>query len=88
MLQAHGEVLQGWAAAQLRLAASQSSSSTTAAAPCDSQDVFAGSADDTLRRLDTFLAANWQLYEEFVADMLHKVSCQCSLGSGITCCCD
>uniref|UniRef100_A0A383WF28 Uncharacterized protein n=1 Tax=Tetradesmus obliquus TaxID=3088 RepID=A0A383WF28_TETOB len=73
LAKAHGEVLQGWAAAQLRLAASQSSSSTTAAAPCDSQDVFAGSADDTLRRLDTFLAANWQLYEEFVADMLHKV---------------
>ncbi|WIA30373.1 hypothetical protein OEZ86_000459 [Tetradesmus obliquus] len=69
----HGEVLQGWAAAQLRLAASQSSSSTTAAAPCDSEDVFAGSADDTLRRLDTFLAANWQLYKDFVADILHKV---------------
>jgi hypothetical protein len=83
-LQAHGEVLQGWAAAQLRLAASQASRSSTTAAVSGGDDAVAdGSGDDTWRPLDTFLAANWQMYEEFAADILHKVSCQVVVEIGI-----
>jgi hypothetical protein len=73
-LQAHGEVLQAWATAQLRLAASQKGSSSTAAdAAGAGAGVADGDADDTLRRLDVFLAANWQMYEEFAAEVLHRV---------------
>jgi hypothetical protein len=74
-LQAHGEVLQGWAVAQLQLASSQANSSSSSAAmgPSGSEEGMDGSADYTMRRLDTFLAANWQMYEEFAADVLHKV---------------
>lgn len=87
-VQAHGDVLQGWMLAQLQLAASQSSAMTTAGTAAAQAGVSAagahaasdggsgfggGAAADTLRRLDTFLAANWQLYEEFVADLVHKV---------------
>jgi hypothetical protein len=77
LLQAHGEVLQGWAVAQLRLAASQASSSsssnTAATGPSGSEEGMTDSTVDTLRRMDTFLAANWQMYEEFAAEVLHKV---------------
>jgi hypothetical protein len=67
-------VLQGWSLAQLRLAATQASSSTNAAlGPSSSGELVSGSAVDTLRRLDTFLAANWQMYEGFAAEVLHKV---------------
>jgi hypothetical protein len=55
--QAHGEVLAAWSLAQLSQAAQQG-----------------GAAGDAmLRRLDTFLAANWQAYADFVADVLTKV---------------
>jgi hypothetical protein len=69
-------MLQGWVVAQLQLAASQasnSSSNTDAMGPSGREEGMTGSTVDILRRMDTFLAANWQMYEEFAAEVLHKV---------------
>lgn len=74
-VQAHGAVLQGWAAAELRLAAGRAGRIRTVNGAAETQGGLANdSAAATLRRVDTFLAANWQMYEEFAAEVLHKVS--------------
>lgn len=59
-VQVHGQVLQDWQLAQLQPAAAGSSDNSDA-------------PQDIMRRMDTFLAANWQQYASFVDDVLHKV---------------
>jgi hypothetical protein len=61
--QVHGRVLAGWSLHQLLQAAQQ---------PCV-DSAGEPSAADTLRRLDTFLAANWQAYLEFAEGMVQQV---------------
>lgn len=53
-------MLQDWQLAQLQPAAAGSSDNSDA-------------PQDIMRRMDTFLAANWQQYASFVDDVLHKV---------------
>lgn len=61
VLQVHGQVLEGWMLNQLAQAAQQRAQGAAA------------DAAQTLRRLDTFLAAIWQAYVEFTEDMAKQV---------------
>lgn len=61
--QVHGQVLAGWSLHQLFQAAQQAGVGS----------VGQPSTADTLRRLDTFLAANWQAYLEFAESMVQQV---------------
>jgi hypothetical protein len=60
--QVHGQVLAGWSLHQLTQAAQQAGVGSAGE-----------SSADTLRRLDTFLAANWQAYLEFAESMVQQV---------------
>lgn len=66
--QAHAEVLSAWAQSQLALAASGKGGPAGTPSITDAAD-----AEDVLRCLDTFLAANWQAYTDFAHDVVHKV---------------